>query len=166
MGILKKAQKDHGWAPKSKSSPCPEGEQEKRMEKKRKKIYLKKYPKVRSAVSRWEEAGRTVAGPAKGGGGQDTLVSRALHSCFPFCLHFLRGFLNDFVHAASCLHWLACGDMCHWKARRTDLWRTAPVIHLDAHGHQHLSLSSPSAMASVPCFSLKKKKIKRKRKRK
>lgn len=100
----------------------------------------------------------------KVGAAQDTLVSRAHHSCFPFCLHFLGGFLNDFVHAASCLHWLSCGVMCNRKAGRTGPWRAAPIIHLDARGHQHLGLSSPSAMASVPCFSLKNKKREKKKK--
>lgn len=42
----------------------------------------------------------------KVGAVRDTLVSGALHSCFPFCLHFLGGFLNDSVRAASPLHWL------------------------------------------------------------
>lgn len=98
----------------------------------------------------------------KVGAAQDTLVAaRAHHSCFLFCLHFLGGLLNDFVPAASCLHWLGCGVMCNWKAGRTGPWRTAPIIHLDAQGHQHLGLSSPSAIASVPCFSLKNKKEKK-----
>lgn len=106
---------------------------------------------------------RLLLAQLKVGAAQDTLVSRAHHSCFLFCLHFLGGFLNDFVHAASHLHWLGCGLMCNWNARGQPL-ESSPNNPLGRPGHQHLGLSSPSAIASGPCFLKNKNKKEKKNK--
>ena len=59
------------------------------------------------------------------------------------------GFLNDFVHAASHLHWLGCGLMfAIGRQGGYSPWRASPVIHLDAQVTS--TSSSPSASASVP----------------
>lgn len=96
---------------------------------------------------------------------QDTLVPLAVHSCFPFCLHFLWGVLNDFVHAASRLHWLGCGVMYNWKAGRTGLWRRAPIIHLNATVTSISACLLPRPWLLSPASLKKKKKSKGKENR-
>ena len=82
----------------------------------------------------------------------------ATHACLsgtPFMLSLLftlpggGGFLNDFVHAASHLHWLGCGLMfAIGRQRGTAPGEHPQLIHLDAQVTS--TSSSPSASASVP----------------
>lgn len=93
----------------------------------------------------------------------------ATHTCLsgtPFMLSLLftlprGGFLNDFVHAASHLHWLGCGLMfAIGRQGGYSPWRASPVNPLGRPGHQHLVFSLGLCFCSLILF----KKIKKKEK--